>query len=255
MTQTGGTFPVAVGVRLVRLAVISDIHSAAAPFRAALGAARDAGFDRLILLGDLLTYGVAPQETIDLVQEALSRDAALLIRGNHDQVYLERAGGVSSYERAMPDWIRESVDWTCARLPTPESLRGLAWRDEWSGHGVYAAHANPFGAGDWRYLRSPDEMDAALDALNLRACRIGIFGHTHRFRTHERGASQLLTVGSVGQPRDAARESEWTLIETSAARLRIERRKVDVDWSELVRAVRATSLSEPTKERICGFYQ
>jgi predicted phosphodiesterase len=238
----------------MRIAVISDIHAAADPFGAALAAARKAGFDQLLLLGDLLTYGVQPKETLDLVHQAIERDGALLVRGNHDQVYLDREQGCVSYELTMPDWIRESVDWTCSQLSGEPGLRSLAWLDEWQMDGLLAAHANPFSRGDWSYLREAPDMFAALDALTKRGFRAGIFGHTHRFRNHEAGGRSVTTVGSVGQPRDAARASEWTLIQWAKDKVRAERRCVDVDWGTLVSAIRATGLSDKAKDRICRFY-
>lgn len=237
----------------MRIAVISDVHAAAGPLRAALAAARDTGFDQLLILGDLLTYGAEPEETLDLVQDAVERDGALLVRGNHDSIYLDRESGCPGYELTIPAWIRESVDWTCERLQG-RNLGGFTWRDEWSGDGLLAAHANPNGPGDWSYLRTSEDLVAAGAALAARGLSAGLFGHTHRYRLHADGRRTVLTVGSVGQPRDAARTSEWTLICWTGGRLLAERRPMSVEWGTLVRAVRATDLSDDTKDRICRYY-
>jgi predicted phosphodiesterase len=238
----------------MRIAFISDIHAAADPLRTALAAARNTGFDHLILLGDLLTYGVQPHETLELVQQAIDLDRAVLVRGNHDQVYLDREQGRVSYELTMPGWIRESVDWTCRRFACNHPLSRLAWQDEWETDGLLAAHANPFLPGDWSYLRLPEDMGRALGALNERGYRAGIFGHTHRFRSYGADEGSVITVASVGQPRDSPRRSEWTLVEWKNGDVLAERHCVPVDWEALIRAVRATELSNDAKNRICRMY-
>jgi predicted phosphodiesterase len=238
----------------MRIAFISDIHAAAGPFRAALAAARNAGFDQLILLGDLLTYGVQPHETLDLIQQAIDLDRAVLVRGNHDQVYLDREQGCASYELTMPAWIRESVEWTCRRLGRDRPLSGLEWLDEWAVEGLFTAHANPFSPGNWSYLRLPEDMSRALGVLGERGYRAGIFGHTHRFRSYVSNRGSVITVASVGQPRDSPRQSEWTLIEWANGTVLAERHPVAVDWDELISAVRATELSDDAKDRICRMY-
>ena len=73
----------------MKIAVLSDIHSVSSALDAALDDARAEGFDVLLILGDLLTYGVNPAETLELVHEAVARDGAILISGNHDQMYLD----------------------------------------------------------------------------------------------------------------------------------------------------------------------
>jgi len=84
-------------VWFVRIAVISDIHSAYAPFAKALSDARAAGFDQLILLGDMFTYGLEPAECAELAAEAISKDGAVLVGGNHDQLYIEMKNGQTDY--------------------------------------------------------------------------------------------------------------------------------------------------------------
>ena len=57
----------------MRIAVLTDIHASSDPLQLALTAARREGFDRMLILGDLLTYGVQPLETLELVQGATAR--------------------------------------------------------------------------------------------------------------------------------------------------------------------------------------
>ena len=91
----------------MKLAILSDIHSAAEAYEAALRAAREEGFDLLLILGDLLTYGPHPERTLDLTANAVSQDGARLVNGNHDQMYRETDATSKPYGAGLPEWIRE----------------------------------------------------------------------------------------------------------------------------------------------------
>jgi len=58
-------------------------------------ATRGAGFDQMILLGDMFTYGMNPVECAELAADAMDKDGALLIGGNHAQLELELEPGTT----------------------------------------------------------------------------------------------------------------------------------------------------------------
>ena len=72
-----------------RIIVFSDIHANINAYKAALKQARQIGFDHLINLGDLLTYGCDTTEIIDTTNNAVEIDKMILIKGNHDQLYFD----------------------------------------------------------------------------------------------------------------------------------------------------------------------
>jgi predicted phosphodiesterase len=238
----------------LKIAVLSDIHSAADHFRDALSAAREEGFDRLVILGDLFTYGPDPVETLALVEDALSNDGAILIKGNHDLLYMhgpQRDGYLSS----LPDWIAESVAWTAAQLGG-SGIDDLPWYDDWTDQRLLLSHANPFGPGDWTYVRDEQSAAAAATALEARNFDWGVFGHVHRFRLYPApNGGGVATVGSIGQPRDKAEAfGQWAMV-TSGPQFSIEQRRIDRGWGSTADKIRNTSMSEPTRERLCQFYQ
>ena len=239
----------------MKIAVLSDIHSASEHFSDALDAARDEGFDRLVILGDLFTYGPDPVETMELVQEAVSRDQAILITGNHDLLYMdEQADEYSS--ASLPEWIRESVDWTRSRLAGVEPLTTLPWQREWRTGRVLFSHANPFAFGDWTYLRDDPSFLAASQALADRQLDWGVFGHVHRHRSSlQPGRSGVVTVGSIGQPRDKLEPfSQWAMM-TMAPEVEVQQRRVSRDWKSTIERIQASSMSDATKLRLCQFFQ
>lgn len=240
----------------MKIAILSDIHGVSGAYRQALAEARREGFDMLVILGDLLTYGARPEETLALTREAIDRDGAMLLLGNHDQMYLDALAGTSEYVGRLPDWIRESYEWTRERTLDSGFWTHAKWLNELPVEELLISHANPFGAGDWSYLNEPGALQRACEVLCRRGFRWGIFGHVHRFRKHADAATGVLsvTVGSIGQPREKGGASQWAYAELSNGRLDVQPRRLDYDWADEIAAVEASSLSDATKERIVSYF-
>ena len=238
----------------VKLAILSDIHAAAEAYESALGAAREEGFDQLLIIGDLLTYGPQPQRTLDLTAEAISRDGAVLLVGNHDQLYLDPNEVSEAYFTGLPEWIRESIEWTRSQLVVCP-LAQFDWLQDWSHDELLVAHANPFGAGDWSYLRVDRDFAKAGEVLARRGYRYGLFGHTHRFLCRQTDASWVTTIGSVGQPRDQQDPlPQWAVARNDGDVWQVEQRHVDFDWSAHKAAIQATGMSPATQHRLCAYF-
>lgn len=238
----------------MRIAALTDIHAVSSTLEQALSAARREGFDVLLLMGDLLTYGVAPLETIALVQDAVARDGAILITGNHDQMYQQSTDVSSLYLTRLPDWIQETVTWTNEQLPAGV-MDSFEWRQDWSAGPLFVAHANPYTFGDWRYINSDEDAEAAAVALAERGFRYGLFGHTHRARRFDCTAGTIFTLGSLGQPRDDGEgQMQWAMVEIQGDEVRVGPRPLPFDREAHRQAIRATSLSAPTQDRLCGFF-
>ena len=75
----------------MRYLVISDIHANLEAFDAVMAEAKSIGFEKVLLLGDLVGYGADPNAICERVREL---NAEGLIRGNHDKV----GSGVESPE-------------------------------------------------------------------------------------------------------------------------------------------------------------
>lgn len=259
----------------MRLAVIGDIHANAHALRAALAVVDARGFDLLVLLGDLLTYGASVQETLDLTVHRVARGNAVVLRGNHDALYEQLLGGDCSaeYLSRLPAWIRESVQWTFARLPM-QLWSELRFLNEYVVDDLLFSHANPFGVGCWSYINTESDHFCAVRVLMERAMRAGIFGHTHRvrwfrsvggvstFRAPSSGtldvpAVHILNAGAIGQPRDRADLLPHVLWidqqPDDLVRIAFERYTYDV--AAYMREIDGSSMSTETRARICAFFQ
>ena len=240
----------------MRIAVISDVHAAYAPFAAALAAARSAGFDQLILLGDMFTYGLNPVEWAEIAFEAIDKDDAREIGGNHDQLYIDLEQENREYYNHLPGWIRESVEWTWNSLGKqwPKSLSCI---QEWRTGDLLMAHANPFGYGDWTYLSDEKNLCRAAQACAKQGVRYGVFGHLHRALHHSATTVDIHVIGSIGQPR--SREDQvphWAMLDLSDSGLSVVRHDIAFDAKAHCAEIRGhNELSDNTKTKLCEFFE
>jgi predicted phosphodiesterase len=254
--------------------VMTDIHANAPALRAALEIARRGPMDRLLVLGDLLTYGLDVNETLDLVEEAQERDGAVLLLGNHDQLYLDMEAGRLDYYLGLPDWLRESVEYTMRLFDVRRLASRLHWLEETILGDVLFAHANPYPFGDWSYVDTDVDAARAAIALGHRGLVAGVFGHTHRRRLYVEtedgtsrslepratstvstdGARLVVNPGSIGQPRDGSPRSSMVRLVRGPGFLRSEFVDVDYDVAALVERLQTAPLSLATRERLASFF-
>jgi hypothetical protein len=231
----------------------------------------------LVILGDLLTYGCEPKRVLEQTAEALGAfPRVVLIEGNHDQVYLDRYNDQQGYYRSLPDWIRESIDWTAHRIDLKAFAEVFPWCAEFVDGPIYFSHANPFAYRDWTYLNTNEELYRACSVMAARGFRLGVFGHTHRRLRAESNAAgalvrhptpldELLSLpiasghwivnpGSVGQPRSSERRSTLAWIACDQeGNLLVEFKQIFYDVTRAIGAIRGADLSIATRDRLEGY--
>jgi predicted phosphodiesterase len=201
----------------VKIAILSDIHSNLASWRAVLNDIKSQGIDRIICLGDVVGYGPNPCECINLVQK--NCDVCLL--GNHDQGALFDPEGFNvGAERAI-FWTRDQLEYSDADQAQADSRweylgelpRKYQQDDMLFVHGSPRNPLNEYVFPEDTYNRTKMEKLFAL------VQKVSFQGHTHvpgvftedlRFFSPEEIDEQfeigdqkiLVNVGSVGQPRD-----------------------------------------------------
>ena len=233
-----------------KLAIIGDIHSNVLALEAAFASISDfetssSRIDLVVFVGDLLTYGVRPRETLFEVHRIVSSRPSAFVLGNHDQMYLDLlAKSSSDYYGSLPDWIRESVDFNL-NLIDPGLFLDIKFCPQFVCHDLIVAHANfrPSAPGfvDWSYINTVEDHLEQLLALSSLGTHLGVLGHTHRGRCFslvpsgipkrpwhcvKRGVQldspidlsgypfSLLNAGSIGQPRETVHSNPaWLLIE------------------------------------------
>jgi diadenosine tetraphosphatase ApaH/serine/threonine PP2A family protein phosphatase len=223
----------------VRYLVLSDIHANLDALETVLAHA-DGNWDRVLVLGDLVGYGAEPEEVVNRLR-ALEPDA--VIRGNHDKAAcgLDDGSQFNAVARMAAMWTAEhltpgSLDYLRALPLGPVEIDAL----------TEICHGAPFDED--HYIFDGSDALMAFDALERPLC---LYGHTHlpaifrRIDDHyegappdpdhevvlplQRGASYLVNVGSVGQPRDGDPRAGYGILDADARELRLYRVRYAVE--------------------------
>ncbi len=247
-------------VRLLRLAILSDIHANLPALEAVLEQVQDAGVDETWCLGDVVGYGAQPNECSALVRERCS----ISLVGNHDLAALDRLD-ISTFSPAAAAavrWTREAMS-----PATVEFLAGLEPAAESAELALY--HASPRDPV-WEYVLWPDQ---AAECIRVQSTRVSLVGHSHvalffaladdgaGARAEARGAQAgagtslevgrgrwLINPGSVGQPRDGDPRAAWLELDTEAWKAGFHR--VDYDIDRAADAIVAAELPEHLARRL-----
>lgn len=243
----------------MRYLVLSDIHANLEAFEAVLQASADEGFERILLLGDLVGYGADPNAVVDRVR---ALPDVVVIRGNHDKV----AARVESVE-GFNHMARVAIAWTTEAL-TPENLAYLAALAEGPidiDQQVEICHGTPFDEDVYVF----DDLDA-LRSIRTSARPVCLYGHTHvpaafllkgdelrsigpprgeRFRLPINDDGRyLVNCGSVGQPRDGDPRAAYGVLDTDEHAVTIHR--VDYDLALAQSKIVAAGLPEVLAQRL-----
>jgi len=240
----------------MRYGVLGDIHSNLAALTAVLESLAGDRIDRLISVGDVVGYGAAPHECIDLVREA----GAVVVMGNHDAACIDRLDTVyfNAYARAAVEWTRnvlrpDDCAWLDS-LPLTQHLEHCS-----------VAHGTLHRPELFDYIQSPQDADPSLDIMPLPVCFVG---HTHvpvtlmRLRDDphrtayttdqivdvDEAHRALVNVGSVGQPRDEDPRTGYAIYDSETGRVEIRRLEYDIE-REAAR-IRAAGLPEMLADRL-----
>jgi predicted phosphodiesterase len=257
-----------------RIVVLSDLHANARALEACLDRASMLGFDELVILGDLLTYGADVGAVVDSVAELSQSRGAKLLVGNHDWLYRDLPKANRHYYETLPGWLRESIDWTLDRLDT-KAFEALPWQEEVTIGPVLFSHANPFGSRNFRYLNGEQDVRDAAMNLGARSVLGGCFGHTHRStlqavhldsgkvtdhgKEAEWSASSarfrfIANPGSVGQPRGGEPLPSFLRLVVDEMKVHATLQRGAYDVAAHVAAVEGMGLTTATREKLVGFF-
>jgi len=216
----------------MRYLVLADVHANIEALEACLSDAQARGYDRTLVLGDLVGYGPDPNETIARIQ---SLNPTSMVRGNHDKVAcgLEQPEGFNAVAKGAALWTYETLT-VANRLWLASLAQGPLVADGQ----IEICHGSPFDEDAYIF----DELDA-LRALKVSSRPLCLFGHTHYPVTFElsaaafestgpsssaethldlrNGSKYLVNPGSVGQPRDGDPRAAYAIID-------VDQRAVDL---------------------------
>jgi len=242
----------------MRYLVLTDIHANLPALEAVLEVASAEGYDRVLVLGDLVGYGADPNAVIDRVK-ALA--PAAIIRGNHDKA----SSGLYSTDD-FNAVARTAAMWTFNAL-SPENrefLTTLPAGPLQVTPRLEICHGTPFDEDAYVF----DAADA-IDALDAARGALCLFGHTHLpvvfsrsptgFNvalptgaisriTLEDGTRYLVNPGSVGQPRDGDARAAFAVCDEDASQVTFWRVPYRIDLAQ--EAILAAGLPAPLAARL-----
>ncbi len=196
----------------MRIGIFSDVHGNLEALEEVLRAYEGRCVDKYVCLGDIVGYGSQPNECCELVREY----ASLSIMGNHDAAVVGIMDYSYYYEAA-----RRALDW-CREHLTSENLEWLATlpfqQKDPSLPEVGYSHGSPLEPEVFDYVFAVEQARELLSNSNCLR-KVNFIGHSHLCKSFvlrgghafdvvgpmfsvQPDCSYIVTVGSVGQPRD-----------------------------------------------------
>src|SRR6187431_2728321 len=213
----------------MRIAVLSDIHANYEALSAVLQVLDGESIDAYYCLGDTVGYGGSPNECCDVVRDLV----VATILGNHDAAVAGRMDYSYYYEAA-----RHALD-THASMLTPESM-------EWLRSLPYQlCHGSPVRLEEFEYIFAPEQARECLPIFDELG-HITLIGHSHLCKVFALTKSTveelppidfelqpdrkyIVSVGSVGQPRDYDNRASYTLYDSDKKRFEFKRVEYDIE--------------------------
>jgi diadenosine tetraphosphatase ApaH/serine/threonine PP2A family protein phosphatase len=219
----------------MRIAVISDIHSNIEALTEVLRSCEQQKVDRVVSLGDIVGYGASPNECCDLVRSV----AEVTLLGNHDAAVAGRMDYSFYYDAA-----RHALDWSAGVL----SDENLAWLRSnpytYRVGDVGFCHGSPVDPQAYEYIFALEQA-RELQPYVAELPEVTFIGHSHLCKAFaigngevndvvaqkfgvRRGYKYIISVGSVGQPRDYDNRACYVVMDTEARTVEYLRVEYDI---------------------------
>ncbi len=228
----------------MKVGIIGDVHGNVDALLSVLEALEKAGVDQVLCTGDVVGYGACPRECIDIIRE-LEIPCA---KGNHDD-YTTQVGAdwhIQPHAKEVIRWNQDVLadEYLVWLLDLPRIVHF---------EGIEVVHSSHVWWPEYPYVINET---AAVQSFLFQSCRISFNGHTHVpiYVSHQPGQRpqldllrnmflprtqrMLISVGSVGQPRDGDARACSVIYDVGAQAVRILRVPYDVEsaQSRIVRA-------------------
>ena len=222
----------------MRLGIFSDVHANYEALSAVLEAYGPDGIDVYHCLGDTVGYGGSPNECSDLVRE----HSASTILGNHDAAVAGRMDYSYYYDAA-----RQALDTHAGELTNDnmEWLKELPYSRRLEDANVELCHGSPVRLEEFEYIFAPEQAEECLPMYDELA-DLTLIGHSHLckvFKLTEGSVEELppedfdlgddgkyiVSVGSVGQPRDYDNRASYTVYDADKRRFEFKRVEYDIE--------------------------
>lgn len=219
----------------MRYAIFSDTHANLEALEAVLREIDKENVDSLVCLGDTVGYGAQPDACCERVRSV----AKHTILGNHDAAVAGRMDYSYYYDAA-----REALN-LHSELLSEENMEWLKALP-YSADDVAAqfCHGSPVNLEEFDYIFSVDQAATCIPIWDDLG-KVTMIGHSHlckSFAISKERVYEVITqdfdireefryvisVGSVGQPRDHDPRASYTIYDTDRGRFEFKRVEYDV---------------------------
>lgn len=205
----------------MKLVVLSDIHANLSALDAVINDFQKKYiYDSIIILGDIINYGMRPNETINRVR---SLAPSICIFGNHEKAIIDNDLSKFSTNRG-----KEILEYT-AKLLSPDSKKFILFEMEHSGMSVienkgkrilfvHGSLTDPFWGKmtcDERKNTNYAEFDFVISGhSHIPGYSISLFDDQSNVEFRYKHKTIFLNPGSVGQPRNHNPLAQYLFIDT-----------------------------------------
>lgn len=212
-----------------KYAILSDIHGNLFALKEVINDLNNEDIDSIIILGDLIDYGMQSNEVIQCIKEELSSKIICNLWGNHEKAILTENFSHFSSKRGV-----ESAKYTCSQLNgfskdylKNELIHDGKYEFKLDGKTTLAIH----GSLNDYFWKSIFPYDVNGDYSNFDIVLSGHSHYPHVFwkfyeidnpKLRNKKPVLFINPGSVGQPRNHNPNAQYAIldIETSNVELR-----------------------------------
>jgi diadenosine tetraphosphatase ApaH/serine/threonine PP2A family protein phosphatase len=222
----------------MRIAIISDVHSNIEALAEVVKVIERARADRVVCLGDVVGYGASPNDCCDLVKEL----AEVTLLGNHDAAVSGRMDYSFYYDAA-----RHALDWSASTISDANIawLRSLPYTYRIGDVGF--CHGSPIDPAAYEYIFALEQARELVPFVQDLP-EVTFIGHSHLCKAFavgngevndvvaqkfgiRRGFKYMISVGSVGQPRDYDNRACFVIYDSDARTVEYHRVEYDIESS------------------------
>lgn len=224
----------------MKIGIFSDIHANLEALLTINEAYKKETIDKFICVGDIVGYGANPNECCDIVKKMVE----FSVMGNHDAAvtsqmdysyYYDSAKNVLDYHKSLLS--EENMKWlTNRKFIEKLNINELD---------IQISHGSPIKPEEFNYIFTPEQARELLLCLD-ELPKITFIGHSHLCKVFalspgevvevtankfglRKDAKYIISVGSVGQPRDYDNRAGFTIFDTELMVFEFKRIAYDIE--------------------------
>jgi putative phosphoesterase len=234
-----------------QVTIFGDIHGNLPALEAVLTDMEARELSLLYCLGDLVGYGIFPNEVIEMIRE---RNIPTLM-GNYDQGVGNSSDdcGCAYTSKVAEELGKRSIAWSNEHTTDGNKLflRELTGQIplELGGLRIQLVHGSPRKINEYLFENRPD---ASLERLlDMTQADVLVCGHTHiPYHRILPSGRHVVNAGSVGKPKDGNPQACYVVLEAINGSLEANFKRVPYDVERAAQAIEASAMPDEYAEML-----